>query len=349
MGLTVGEIISNHLRFYLNIGSNAVATDQNLRDRARFFLTVIAKIVWDEAPHQLRLATGGEVTLSSGELEAEMPSDFSHPAQMMQIYIQNNPYWALKPIQPDQMASYRRTVGSNNVQGQPAVYTLQGQTSTGGQMLQVWPRANQDYTLIVDDYVRTMPDLVDRPTPCGAAVGSATGLTGVYTWVVTFVTDEGETEPGAASPSVTLANQKGSLSSIPTSPCHSVTARKVYRTAAGGSTYGLVATISDNTTTTLTDAVADGSRGAAPPTVLTAVTGIQVFPQDVQERLFVQGLRLAMGSVQGDLRSKSWEEDWRKDVKRFWGEYKQGDNAPRAFPRFGTIGSPPSGYWPRYS
>ena len=39
----------------------------------------------------------------------------------------------------------------------------------------------------------------------------------------------------------------------------SVIARKIYRTKAGGSTYWLLATIADNTTTTYTDTAADAS------------------------------------------------------------------------------------------
>ncbi len=44
------------------------------------------------------------------------------------------------------------------------------------------------------------------------------------------------------------------------------TERKIYRTIAGGSAFLLLATIADNSTTTFTDNVADGSLGAAAPT-----------------------------------------------------------------------------------
>jgi hypothetical protein len=44
------------------------------------------------------------------------------------------------------------------------------------------------------------------------------------------------------------------------------TSRKIYRTTAGGSQLKLLATIADNTTTTYTDAIADGSLGANVPT-----------------------------------------------------------------------------------
>jgi hypothetical protein len=49
-----------------------------------------------------------------------------------------------------------------------------------------------------------------------------------------------------------------------------VTARKLYRTAGGGSQLKLVTTIADNTTTTYTDSTADGGLGANAPTADTS-------------------------------------------------------------------------------
>jgi hypothetical protein len=59
------------------------------------------------------------------------------------------------------------------------------------------------------------------------------------------------------------ANQVA-LSAIPIG-VSTVTSRKVYRTAAGASQLKLLATIADNTTTTLADSTADGSLGANVP------------------------------------------------------------------------------------
>jgi hypothetical protein len=50
-----------------------------------------------------------------------------------------------------------------------------------------------------------------------------------------------------------------------------VTARRLYRTAVGGSQFKLAATIADNVTTSVTDALADASLGATIPTVNTTV------------------------------------------------------------------------------
>ncbi len=52
-----------------------------------------------------------------------------------------------------------------------------------------------------------------------------------------------------------------------------VTARKVYRTQGGGSTWTLLTTVADNTTTSFTDTTADGSLGAdVPPGTSSAMT-----------------------------------------------------------------------------
>lgn len=99
-----------------------------------------------------------------------------------------------------------------------------------------------------------------------AAPGNVTN--GAHRYLVTFVTASGETDAGAASSAVTVAdktvNGQVSLTSIPLGG-GLVTARKIYRTAAAGSTYLLLATISDNTTTVYTDNVADASLGASAP------------------------------------------------------------------------------------
>jgi len=91
---------------------------------------------------------------------------------------------------------------------------------------------------------------------------------GAHRYRVTFVTSDGETDGGPISSVVTVAdktvNGQVSLTAIPTGS-NLVTARKLYRTTAGGSDYLLLATISNNTTTTYTDNIADASLGAGIP------------------------------------------------------------------------------------
>jgi uncharacterized phiE125 gp8 family phage protein len=93
-------------------------------------------------------------------------------------------------------------------------------------------------------------------------------LVPAHRYGVTFVTADGETELGTVTSAVTVSdktvNGKVSLSAIPTGGS-AVTSRKIYRTVAGGSTYLLLTTLADNTTTTYTDNTADSGLGAQAP------------------------------------------------------------------------------------
>lgn len=99
------------------------------------------------------------------------------------------------------------------------------------------------------------------------AVGVAGSLTGTYSYTVTYVLDDGtETEPwpGTAS-SVSPSSQQVNLTSIPVSSSDRVVARRIYRTVAAPvdiKDYYFLTEIADNTTTTYTDNVSDGSLGA---------------------------------------------------------------------------------------
>lgn len=112
------------------------------------------------------------------------------------------------------------------------------------------------------------------PGAITVALGSGAGNVdnGAHRYRVTFVTADGETQGGDISDAVTVAdksvNGKVSLSAIPIGGSL-VTARKIYRTAAGGSIYYLLTTIADNTTTTYTDNTADSSLGAQVPSTNT--------------------------------------------------------------------------------
>lgn len=92
---------------------------------------------------------------------------------------------------------------------------------------------------------------------------------GAYRYRATFVTADGETEGGIISSAVSVAdagiNGKVAVSGIPVGGSL-VTSRKLYRTAANGSSYLLLATIANNTTTTYTDNITDASLGAGVPT-----------------------------------------------------------------------------------
>lgn len=95
---------------------------------------------------------------------------------------------------------------------------------------------------------------------------------GVHRYLVTFVTAVGHTAAGDISDTVTVAdktvNGKVTLTNIPIGSS-AVTSRNLYRTIASGSSYLLLATIADNTTTSYTDNIADSSLGAGAPSTNT--------------------------------------------------------------------------------
>lgn len=111
------------------------------------------------------------------------------------------------------------------------------------------------------------------PAAPTVAAGASGNPNGTYKCQVTFVTAQGETVGGTEAP-ITVTNAQIYWSAIPLGPI-GTTARKLYRTVAGGSsgTEKLVTTLSDNTTTTYTDNVADGSLGATVPSSNTSGTG----------------------------------------------------------------------------
>lgn len=116
------------------------------------------------------------------------------------------------------------------------------------------------------------------PGALTAADGGASGnlSAGAYLYKVTFVTANGETQGGTASGSVTLvASHKMSLTAIPLGPTGTLY-RNIYRTTAGGSSYLFLTQISDNTTTTYTDNIADASLGTNTAPTVSNIPGAPV-------------------------------------------------------------------------
>src|ERR1051325_1611605 len=108
--------------------------------------------------------------------------------------------------------------------------------------------------------------------PAAAVLAQAGNVTtGEHRYRLTFVTDTGETEGGDVSALVTVGSSAAARVSLTNIPIGGelVTARRIYRTAAGGSDYLLLATIADNVTTTYVDNIADAALGAGAPTTNT--------------------------------------------------------------------------------
>ena len=90
---------------------------------------------------------------------------------------------------------------------------------------------------------------------------------GDYRYKITYV-NSASVEGNASTASTTFAvvSKQIELTSLPIAPkSHGVNSRKIYRTVTSGTSYFLLTTIADNTTTTYTDNTADAGLGAAEP------------------------------------------------------------------------------------
>lgn len=114
------------------------------------------------------------------------------------------------------------------------------------------------------------PGIPDAPTAVDGGVGVLAA--GTYEWVVSFVTDGGETMIGLQSdPLILAATKQADITAIAIGG-PGTTARKLYRRVDGGD-WKLVptgATLTDNVTTALTDNTATDDLGAVPLTESTA-------------------------------------------------------------------------------
>jgi hypothetical protein len=126
---------------------------------------------------------------------------------------------------------------------------------------------------------------------CMALTGAGLNV-GAYQYVVTFLTPAGETPAGPAGTVTTSAgNQMVQLSVIAVASSQPVMAvsitnpvigRNIYRTLVGGSTFFLLATLQDNTTTTYSDSAPDstlsGQVPVAPAPPLVNTSGVMLWP-----------------------------------------------------------------------
>jgi hypothetical protein len=144
------------------------------------------------------------------------------------------------------------------------------------------------------------------------AAGSGMG-TGVYQYLTTFLTQGGETPAGpSVSVTTTGGNNQVNLTNIPIGPATApvgaiatnyVIGRNIYRTNVGGSTFFLLTTIQDNTSTTYTDSTPDASLFTVSlPTVNTS--GVMTWPPrevDFSEysNMYDSNTALAAGGNQG--------------------------------------------------
>lgn len=332
--LTFGEAITSALRFRQNPGSDLIGTDVELRAKAAYFGTLIAKRAYTLAPYWWR---NGDGTVSVSAGVGTMPADFGTMGTQGQVYVQGQPI-LVNYLPPDDLKALIKANAS--IATIPYYWTLSGKTVAGLAQILTYPVAT--CTLELKAYVRRCPDLIDFPTPPTTADGGGAGnLNGTgYLWSVTYVHPFGETEGGTLSvTALSLASRTAALTFIPVSPIRAVTGRKIYRNASGGIQLKLAGTISDNLTASFTDNLADGSLGVNVPTPASgAVSGLELFPEDFHEEIFVEGIVNQFLRAHGDLREQTFTKEWEGRVKAMWANQKQGQNVPQGMPPFGRGG-----------
>lgn len=125
----------------------------------------------------------------------------------------------------------------------------------------------RDFAESFQEQYRFTPVLIGAPS--AELAGSAGNVdNGSYRYRTSFVTPEQEIMMGDISEKIVVSDNASdgqiSLANVPTGASTiGVTARKVYRQQNGQGKYRLVGTISDNTTTTFTDNIAQSTVDAA--------------------------------------------------------------------------------------
>lgn len=117
----------------------------------------------------------------------------------------------------------------------------------------------------------TIPNPGDPSAPTATVLATAGNLSGLYEYVVTFVTASGETLPSPESAAVSPAVQQARLTALPIGGSGTIS-RRIYRAKDGSGIYRRIAEIADNTTVQYDDNITDAAMnaGALAPTVDTA-------------------------------------------------------------------------------
>lgn len=137
---------------------------------------------------------------------------------------------------------------------------------------------------------------------------------GTYQYAITLLTQGGETTLSPTATITTTANNQAvtlsaipigtSLTNLPASATNTVIGRNIYRTLAGGTTFYLLATLQDNSSTTYSDTTPDNTLAARPPAPTVNTSGVMLWPpyeRDFAEysNLFDSSAALAAGGNLG--------------------------------------------------
>jgi hypothetical protein len=331
--MTFGEWLS--VGIWTNQSANNQENDSEVRYRYAIAGQRVLTKAWGFRPDKRRLSALGTVTMGTGGSAGigSMPADYGGPGPHMRVYV-DDAERELTYMEEGELF-HLLEMNPGDTGSQPLYYTFSGQTVLGRRQIYIYPPNDAAMTLNIRNYTERRPIGVDRPgAPTIASVASAGTLTGTYTWKTTHVTADGETEGGEISASSGAIVSKQAALVVPVSRVTGVTSRKVYRIATGGVQYKLVGTISDNLTTAFTDNIADGSLGANIPTATTAVTGLEMFPEQHHEGALLDALLSITARNRGDGRTGEFSQVALSALSQMWMEDKE-FHVPMRMPRYG--------------
>lgn len=277
MGLAVGDVISAHAKYKNNAFTGASA--QILvcfRDNAGTSKGLVTLINQPTETADYTVVSSENITIPAGTTKIQFISRIWSSGAYSG---QNNQLWVeyMSCVKADTITL---AAGASAVDGfyNNAFITLTAGTGAGqvrfisdyngtskiapvGEGWDTAPDSTSEYSISPAVKVRNAG--VDPPTaaPSLADSGEAGSPSGAYRAKITFVNRDGyESNPSAASSSVSVSSKKITWTvPVDASAGNTTASRKLYRTKAGGSVYYYVATISDNSTTTYSDNIADSA------------------------------------------------------------------------------------------
>lgn len=324
--MTTGEL-TTELGYLLNADGSQV-DDSVFRAKTVRATQRACDRAWGLRPMSRRYVSS-TVSMTTGV--GSVPTNFGSAGPKLSVWVGT---YEVEYRDPEDLEILLQT-NPNETSDRPRYYTLRGQSAAGRLQVYTYPPNSSAVTLKFRNYIEKPPVLVDRPDACIAAEGGTGLLDGLYTYRITFVTADGETEGGVISNLISVALKAIELTNIPVSAASTVTSRKIYRTAAGGEQHKLVATLSDNVTTTYSDNVDDVSLGDNVPTVATAISGLEKFPAAYHRTAILESAMTLLARNQGDGRSGGeFPQAAMSALAQMWAE-EQIHHVPRRQPRYG--------------
>jgi hypothetical protein len=333
LGLTAGEQITQTIA-ETNAGTDQV-DDSDLRYRYGLALQWAGNVAWAARSYKRRL-TNGTVTIDT-DGTGLMPIDFASPGGEMKIFLQDNVHELVYLEEGDFFRIRQRSTAAVS---RPTHYTFRGQDAYGFLRLWIYPRPSEELVLSVENYVAEAPIMIDRPRPVTLTAGTAGLLNGAYTYAVSFVHPEGETELSRYT-TISVTDLTVLISEIhgietPFIGNKVCTGRKIYRLDPGETVFRLLATLDDMTTTTFTDTFATPPFTDEPPEHHELVTGLTRFPATHHATTMRDLMLLRLARKKGDGRSGSeFPQAVAQSLAQMWAD----DNTPFVpgrQPRYGS-------------